>query len=62
MGAMAFALLLCSDDACAELFEAHGPWEELLALACSCGATLEVVRIWDAEDAAREVLTLAPVG
>ena len=60
---MAYALLLCSDARCAELFEAHGPYHELLALGCGCGAALEVVRLWDADDAPGErLVTLAPVG
>jgi hypothetical protein len=36
------ARLFCSDSRCAAAFEAIGPIEELEALACACGAGLEV--------------------
>jgi hypothetical protein len=35
--------LFCSDAGCAETFEAIGRIEELEALACPCGAGLELV-------------------
>jgi hypothetical protein len=37
------ARLFCSDPACADVFEAIGPIEELEALACSCGGGLEII-------------------
>jgi hypothetical protein len=50
------ALLVCSADGCAELFEAYGPLDEVEALACECGYGLQVlgwpVRIDDAETGA----------
>jgi hypothetical protein len=39
------AVLLCSDGDCAELFEAYGSLEELSALACDCGCSLELVEL-----------------
>jgi hypothetical protein len=39
------ALLLCADGDCAEVFEAYGPLEELEALACDCGCSLELLEI-----------------
>jgi hypothetical protein len=39
------ALLLCSDGDCAETFEAYGSLEELEALACDCGCSLELLEI-----------------
>ena len=41
------ALLICSDDACAEEVEAYGSLEELEALACDCGCSLELLEISD---------------
>ena len=43
------ALLLCSDEGCAELFEAHGTLEELEALACDCGCALHILTLQDVE-------------
>jgi hypothetical protein len=37
------ALLICSDDDCTAVYEAHGPLEEVEALACSCGCGLAIV-------------------
>ena len=45
MGRVFRALLICSDEGCAELFEAFGALEELEALACDCGCTLELLEI-----------------
>jgi hypothetical protein len=42
---MFHATLICSDDGCDESFEAWGTLEELEALACDCGCTLEVLSI-----------------
>lgn len=39
------ALLTCSDEDCADLFEAYGSLEELQALACDCGCALEILRL-----------------
>lgn len=42
------ALLVCSADGCAELFEAYGPLDEVAALACDCGYGLQALG-WPAE-------------
>jgi hypothetical protein len=42
------ALLICSDEECAELFEAYGTLEELAALACDCGCALEILTLEEA--------------
>jgi hypothetical protein len=44
------ALLICSDEDCTELFEAHGTLEELEALACDCGCSLEILRLYESEE------------
>ena len=46
-------LLICSDDACDEVFEAYGSIAELEALACDCGCALEVVEMSELADAMR---------
>ena len=43
------AVLICADDGCAEAFEAYGSLEELEALACDCGCTLELLEIAEAD-------------
>jgi hypothetical protein len=50
---------LCSGEGCAEVFEALGPLEEVQALACECGCSLEVLA-WPepAERGAAETLVL----
>jgi hypothetical protein len=57
------ALLACSDGDCPDLFEAYGSLEELAALACDCGCSLELVEIaeLDEPDLARG-FSLMPVG
>jgi hypothetical protein len=54
------ALLLCSDGDCAETFEAYGSLEELEALACDCGCSLELLEIseHDGEPAGFELIPL----
>jgi hypothetical protein len=37
------ALLICSDDGCTALYEAHGRLEEIETLACECGCGLAIV-------------------
>ena len=44
------ALLVCADGDCAEVFEAYGSLEELEALACDCGCSLELLEISETED------------
>jgi dihydroorotase len=56
------ALLLCADDDCAEVFEAYGSLDELEALACDCGCTLELLEISESgEPAAGGGFVLTPV-
>ena len=45
------AVLICSDTGCTEVFEAYGPLEELEALACDCGCSLELIEISDLDEA-----------
>jgi hypothetical protein len=47
---MFHATLICSDGDCAETFEAWGTLEELEALACDCGCTLEILALDEGED------------
>jgi hypothetical protein len=56
------ALLLCADDGCAEVLEAYGSLEELEALACDCGCTLELLEISESTEAATAAFTLMPLG
>jgi hypothetical protein len=46
---MFLALLICSDEACAEELETPGTLEEFDALACDCGCTLQVVALSEVE-------------
>ena len=44
------ALLICSDETCAEEVEAYGTrLEELEALACECGCAMQVIAVSDVE-------------
>ena len=44
------ALLICSDEACAEELEAYGTrLEELEALACECGCAMQVTAVSEIE-------------
>jgi hypothetical protein len=45
------ALVICSDGDCAETFEAWGTLEELQALACDCGCSLEILTLGEAPGA-----------
>ena len=40
---MVHVRLICSDAGCAEVFEAFGSLEEVEALACECGCSLQVI-------------------
>ena len=41
---MLYAILICTDEACAEEFEAWGEPDDFDALACeSCGCTLQAI-------------------
>jgi hypothetical protein len=54
------ALIICSDEDCAETFEAWGSLEELQALACDCGCSLEILTLGEADGAEADV-DLQPV-
>jgi hypothetical protein len=56
------ALLVCSDGACAAVFEARGPLEELDALACGCGAGLQVLGWPEPSDEPEQSLVVVAVG
>ena len=56
------AVLLCSDGDCAELFEAYGSLEELSALACDCGCSLELVEVAEQDGGALAGFELARLG
>jgi hypothetical protein len=44
------ALLICSDEACAEEVEAYGMrLEELEAIACECGCALQLISVSEVE-------------
>lgn len=60
-GALFHAILICSDGDCAELFEAYGPLEELEALACDCGCSLELLATSELDGAGRD-FELTPLG
>lgn len=47
---MLHALLICSDEACTDAFEAWGTLEELETLACECGCALQLVSLSEADD------------
>jgi dihydroorotase len=55
------ALLLCAEDDCAEVFEAYGSLQELEALACDCGCSLELLEISEA-DVEERGFSLVPLG
>jgi hypothetical protein len=49
MRAMFIALLICSDESCAEELESWGTLEELEASACDCGCSLQVLAVSEVE-------------
>ena len=56
------ALLICSDGDCAEVFEAYGSLDELEALACDCGCSLQVLGVSEVEGSAHaREFTLVPI-
>ena len=60
---MVHARLICSGEECTNVYEAWGPLDELQALACDCGCSLEIVAwpdpIEDEEAAELELLLVA---
>ena len=55
---MLHARLVCSDGGCADSFEAYGTLEELEALACACGCTLEILSLSEVEGEEADELQL----
>ena len=45
---MFYGLLICSDEDCADTTEAWGTLDELEAMACSCGCTLQLWQVSEA--------------
>ena len=58
---MFHALIVCSEENCAEVFEAWGTLEELQALACDCGCSLEILTLGEVRDGDTH-LELQPLG
>jgi hypothetical protein len=48
---MLYAILICSDPACAEEFEAYGEPDDFERLACDCGCTLQAIAFCEAQPA-----------
>jgi hypothetical protein len=48
MAGVFLARLICSDSDCTEEFEAYGSLDELTALACDCGCSLELIAVSEA--------------
>jgi hypothetical protein len=46
---MVYALLVCSDEGCAEELETWGTLEELESLACECGCALQLISLSEVE-------------
>ena len=61
MARMFRALLLCAEGDCAEVFEAYGSLDELEALACDCGCSLELLEISETEEVPAAGFTLLPL-
>jgi hypothetical protein len=48
---MLYAVLICSDEECAEEFEAWGDPADFEKLACECGCTLQAIAFCEAQSA-----------
>jgi hypothetical protein len=46
---MLYAILICSDPACAEEFESYGEPADFDKLACDCGCTLQAIAFCEAQ-------------
>jgi hypothetical protein len=57
--AMLYAVLICSDEECAEEFEAWGDPSDFEKLVCDCGCTLQAIAFCEAQPA--EIRPAAPV-
>jgi hypothetical protein len=55
---MLYAFLICSDEACAEEFEAWGFPDDFDKMACECGCTLQAVAFCEMQ--AATIQPLAP--
>jgi hypothetical protein len=51
MGRMLYAVLICSDEECAQEFEAWGDAGDFEKLACECGCTLQAIAFCEAQPA-----------
>jgi hypothetical protein len=49
MRVMFFALLICSDESCAEELEDCGTLEQLETTACECGCEMQVLSVSELE-------------
>ena len=49
--AMLYAVLICSDEECAEEFEAWGDPADFDKLVCECGCTLQAIAFCEAQPA-----------
>jgi hypothetical protein len=49
--AMLYATLICSDEECAEEYEAWGEPGDFEKLACECGCTLQAIAFCEAQPA-----------
>jgi hypothetical protein len=58
MARMLYAILICSDPACAEEFESWGEPADFEQLACDCGCTLQAIAFCEAQPA--EISPWAP--
>ena len=48
---MLYAILICSDQDCAEEFEGWGDPGDFEAMACECGCTLQVIAFSEYQEA-----------
>ena len=55
---MLYAVLICTDESCAEEFEAWGEPGDFDRLACECGCTLQAIAFCEAQPA--EISVQAP--
>jgi hypothetical protein len=51
MGRMLYAVLICSDEECAQEFEGWGDAGDFEKLACECGCTLQAIAFCEAQPA-----------
>ena len=51
IGSMLYAFLICSDEECAEEFEAWGFPRDFDTMICECGCTLQAIAFCEAQAA-----------